>query len=95
MAGKNAIAKTGSEPFDLRFDPLRHVDLAIERNMAVGPECVFTARRACFVKKTLLRHHHKRALGNFSARDIALCELTGRVLRQGLGVLGIEVLEQM
>jgi arginyl-tRNA synthetase len=26
---------------------------------------------------------------------LALCDATGRVLKQGLGVLGIEVLEQM
>jgi arginyl-tRNA synthetase len=29
------------------------------------------------------------------ASRLALCDLTGRVLKQGLDVLGIEVLEQM
>src|SRR6267378_6661448 len=54
VARENAIAETGGEPFDLRFDSLRHVDLvrrrtdsrwrATERNVAIGPECVLSAR---------------------------------------------------
>src|SRR5436190_1874529 len=60
VARENAIAETGCEPFDLRFDPLRHVDLvrrwtdsrwrATERNVAIRPECVLSARRARFIK---------------------------------------------
>src|ERR1041385_6131861 len=38
VAGQNAIAKAGREPFDLRFDPLRHVALASKRHVRVGPE---------------------------------------------------------
>ena len=36
-----------------------------------------------------------KAEGAQRATRLALCELTGRVLKQGLEVLGIEVLEQM
>ena len=36
-----------------------------------------------------------KAEGGQRATRLALCELTGRVLKQGLEVLGIEVLEQM
>jgi len=36
-----------------------------------------------------------KAEGEVRVSRIALCELTGRVLRQGLDLLGIEVLEQM
>src|SRR6266404_7742507 len=83
VARENAIAETGCEPFDLRFDPLRHVGLvrrrtdspwrAIERNMAISPKRVLSARRARFIKQALLRHQHERTLRNFAARDFALC----------------------
>src|SRR5207253_7805530 len=82
VAPENAIAETGGEPFDLRFDPLRHVDLvrrwtdsrwrATERNVAIRPKCVLSARRARFVKQTLLRHQHKWTLRDFAARNVAL-----------------------
>ena len=71
MAGENAIAETGSESLDLRFNVLRHIDVAVEWNMAVRPERVLTTRRARFIEQTLLRDQHKRALGNFSARNLA------------------------
>src|SRR6266403_4163367 len=83
VAGKNAIAETGCEPFDLGFDAPRHVDLvrhgtdspwrATERNVTVGPKRMLSARRARFVKQALLRHQHERTLRNFAARDVALC----------------------
>ncbi len=72
MAREDAIAKTGSESLDLRFNTLRHVDLAIEWNMAVCPKRVLPARGASFVKKTLLRDQHKRTFGNFPERNVAL-----------------------
>ena len=72
MAGENAIAETGSESLDLRFNALRHIDLAVEWNMAVRPERVLTTRRARFIEQTLLRDQHKRAFGNFSPRNVAL-----------------------
>src|SRR5260370_36405601 len=31
VAGENAVAETGGEPFDLQFDSLRHVDLVRRR----------------------------------------------------------------
>src|SRR5437588_12334533 len=73
VARQNAIAKTGREPLDLRFDSFRHVDLATKRNMAISPKGVLSARRARFVKETLLRDQHEWTLWNFAARDIALC----------------------
>ena len=72
VAREDAIAKTGSESLDLRLNALRHVDLAVEWNMAVCPERVLPARGASFVKKALLRDQHKRAFGNFPARNVAL-----------------------
>ena len=72
VAGEDAIAKTGSESLDLRLNALRHVDLAVEWNMAVRPKRVLPARGASFVKKTLLRDQHKRTFGNFPARNVAL-----------------------
>src|SRR4029077_11416692 len=72
MAGENTIAKTGRESLDLRFNLIRHIRTAAEWNMAVRPKCVLPVRSAGFVKKTLLRNQHKRALGNFSARNVAL-----------------------
>src|SRR5512132_2401274 len=71
MAGQNTIAKTGSESLDLRLDALRHVELAVEGNMAVRPERVLTTRRSRFIEQTLLRDQHERALGNFSAQNFA------------------------
>jgi arginyl-tRNA synthetase len=36
-----------------------------------------------------------KAEGNERASRLVLCDVTARVLKQGLDVLGIEVLEQM
>src|SRR4029079_5308231 len=69
---ENTIAKTGRESLDLRFDLVRHIGAAAERNMAVCPERVLTTRRSRFIEQTLLRDQDKRALGNFSARNLAL-----------------------
>src|SRR5882757_5911549 len=71
MAGENTIAKTGRESLDLRFDLIRHIRAAAERNMAVRPERVLTMRRTRFVEQTLLRDQHERALGNFSTHNAA------------------------
>ena len=71
MAGENTIAKTGCESLDLRFDLIRHIRAAAERNMAVRPERVLTTRRARFIEQTLLRDQHERALGNFSTHNLA------------------------
>ena len=71
VAGEDAIAKTGRESLDLRFDLIRHIRAAAERNMAVRPERVLTARRSRFIEQTLLRDQHERALGNFSAHNLA------------------------
>ena len=71
VAGEDAIAKTGSESLDLRFDLIRHIRAAVEWNMAVRPERVLTTRRSRFIEQTLLRDQHKRALGNFSAHNLA------------------------
>ena len=43
VAGENAIAKTGRESLDLRFDLIRHIRAAVEWNMAVSPERVLTS----------------------------------------------------
>src|SRR5947207_1297532 len=82
VARENAIAETGGESFDLRFDSLRHVALvrhrtdlrwrATEWNVAIRPECVLSVRRARFIKEALLRHQHKWTLRDFAARDVAL-----------------------
>jgi hypothetical protein len=69
MAGKNTIAKTGRESLDLRFDLIRHIRAAVERNMTVRPERVLAARRARFVEQTLLRNQHERTVRNFAARN--------------------------
>src|SRR5437763_964393 len=71
MAGQNTIAKTRRESLNLRFDLIRHIRAAVERNMAVRPERVPTTRRARFIKQTLLRDQHERALGNFSVCNVA------------------------
>src|SRR5215831_1561803 len=72
MAGDNTIAKTGSESLNLRFDLIRHINIAAKWNMAVSPKRVLAARCARLIEQTLLRDQHKRALGNFSARYLAL-----------------------
>src|SRR5437879_8553814 len=82
VACENTIAETGGEPFDLRFDSFRHVDLvrhrtdsrwrATEWNVAIRPECGLSARRARFIKQALLRPQHKWTLRDFAARDVAL-----------------------
>src|ERR1051326_8600574 len=72
MARKNTIAKSGSEAFDLRFDRVRHVDLATERHVAISPKRMLAARRARFIKQTLLRNENKRPLRNFSIGHGAL-----------------------
>jgi hypothetical protein len=71
MAGEDAIAETGRESLDLRFDLIRHIRAAAERNMTVRPERVLTTRRSRFIEQTLLRDQHKRPLGAFSARNLA------------------------
>ena len=71
VAGEDAIAKTGRESLDLRFDLIRHIRAAVERNMTVRPERVLATRRSRFIEQTLLRDQHKRTLGNFSARNLA------------------------
>src|SRR5260370_11603714 len=71
MAGKDAIAETRSESLDLRFNLIRHIRGAVERNRAVRPERVLTTRGARFIEQALLRDQHERALGNFSAHNLA------------------------
>ena len=71
MTREYTIAKTGRESLDLRFDLVRHIGAAAERNMAVCPERVLTTRRSRFIEQTLLRDQHKRAFGNFSTHDLA------------------------
>src|SRR5207248_301326 len=71
MAGEDAIAEAGRESLDLRFNLIRHIRAATERNMAVRPERVLTTRRARFIEQTLLRDQHERALGNFSTHNLA------------------------
>ena len=73
MAPEDAIAKARRESLDLRLNAVRHVDPAIEWNMAIRPERMASARRTRFVKKTLLCDEDKRALRNFSERNVALC----------------------
>src|SRR4029078_7653371 len=67
----NTIAKTRRESRDLRFDLIRHIRAAVERNMTVRPEGVLAPRRARFIEKTLLRDQHEWTLGNFSSRNFA------------------------
>src|SRR5262249_23074108 len=78
VTSDNAIAKTGRESFNLRFNAVRHVALAIEWNLAVDPEGMSAARCPRFIKQTLLRDQHKRPLRNFSLRDVAFsgCDFT-------------------
>src|SRR5882724_10303618 len=71
MAGENTVAKTGRESLDLRFDLIRHIRAAAERNMAVRPKRVLTTRRARFIEQTLLRDQYEWALGNFSMHNLA------------------------
>src|SRR2546421_9793279 len=70
VARQNAIAETGSEPLDLRFDFVGDVDLRSEWHVRIGPKRVLTTRGARFVKKTLLCDQNKWALGNFSVCDV-------------------------
>src|SRR5437870_7056530 len=65
------MTETRSEALDLRFNAIRHVDVATKWNVAVGPQRMLSLRRASFIKQTLLRHQRKRTLGNSSARDVA------------------------
>ena len=71
MAGEDAISETGRESLDLRFNLIRHIRAAVERNMAVRPERVLTTRRARLIEQTLLRDQHERAIGNFSTHNLA------------------------
>src|ERR1043166_6522757 len=71
VTSKNAIAKTGSETLDLRFDAIRHVDVTTKGNVAVGPQRMLSAWRPSFIKQTLLRNQRKRSLRNFPARHVA------------------------
>src|SRR5262249_32939174 len=71
VTSKNAILKAGSESLDLRFNAVRHVAVATEWNMAVGPERMLAMRCASFIKQTLLRDQRKRTFGNSSARNVA------------------------
>ena len=71
MTDEDAIAETGRESLDLRFDLIRHIRAAAEWNMTVRPERLLTTRRARFIEQTLLRDQHERALGNFSSRNLA------------------------
>src|ERR1700745_4222315 len=73
MPGEDAIAETRSESLDLRFNLIRHIRGAVERDMAVRPEGGLTTRGARFIEQTLLRDQHERALGNFSAHNLAFC----------------------
>ena len=72
MTRENAIAESGREPFDLRFDFVGDVDLRTERDMRVGPQRMFPARRPRFVEQALLRDKNERSLGKFSMRDVPL-----------------------
>src|SRR5215469_16544801 len=71
MSGENAIAKARCKSLNLRFDLIRHICTAVEWNMAVGPKRVLITRRARLIEETLLRNEDERALGNFSARNLA------------------------
>src|SRR5437763_1348598 len=70
MAGEDAIEKAGSEPLDLRFNFVRHVDIAVKWNVTIGPERVLTAWCACRIEQTLLGDQHEWPLWNFSPRNL-------------------------
>src|SRR5258705_1840642 len=71
MTGEDAIAETGRESLDLRFNLIRYISAAAERNMPVRPERVLPTRRARFIEQTLLRDQHERALGNIPTHNLA------------------------
>jgi hypothetical protein len=70
MAGENAIAKAGREPLDLRFNFVRHVDIAVKWNVTIGPQRVLTAWRARCIEQTLLGDQHEWPLWNLSQRNL-------------------------
>src|SRR5881397_435626 len=62
-ARKDALAETGREPLELRFDATRHVLRRAVGHVAVGPERVLPRWRTRGIEQTLLRDQHERALG--------------------------------
>ena len=61
--GENAVAKPGGEAFDLRFDPVGHVDGRAVRDVAVRPPGVLAVGCARRVEQALLGQQHERAIG--------------------------------
>ena len=59
-ASENAVAKAGSEAFDLVFDLERHVYVRAVFNVAVSPERVFSGRCARRVKDCGLGKNDER-----------------------------------
>jgi hypothetical protein len=46
MTGQDQVAKTGREPFDLRFNAVGHIDSGPVGDMAVGPKRMLTSGSA-------------------------------------------------
>src|ERR1700732_278308 len=62
-AGENAIAESGSEALDLRFECFEHVDGGTVGDVAVGPGGVLPCRGAGRIEEAGVREQDERALG--------------------------------
>ncbi len=71
MTSENTIAKTRSESLDLGFNSIRHINAAVEWNVAVDPELMLFGWSSSFVKQTLLRDEYKWSLRNLPLRHVA------------------------
>src|SRR5437660_11121603 len=70
VASENTIAKTRRESLHLGFNSIRHVNTAVEWNVAVDPERMLSGWSSSFIKQTLLRDEYKWLLRNFPLRHV-------------------------
>ena len=59
----DAIAKAGSEPFDLSLDWLEAISTAAVRDVAIGPGSMVTHRSAGWIKQRGLDEQNERSVG--------------------------------
>ncbi len=62
-ACENAVAESGSEALDLRFEGFEHVDGGTVGDVTVGPGGVLPCRRTRGIEATRLREQDERAFG--------------------------------
>src|SRR5690606_29349381 len=63
---QNCTSKPWCEPFDLRLDPLSHIDLGSMRDVAIRPAGVFPCRRAAGINQASLGCPQSRPPSDFT-----------------------------